>query len=49
MATVAVVLWAMGLPGVSELARADRDEHGQILERARLPERVRPAQLDNDF
>lgn len=46
------VLWKLGLlDATSILANPDLDEHGKILESARLPQRVRSsaAGIDNDF
>ena len=46
------VLWKLGLLSTaSSLADPDQDEHGKILEAARLPRRVRSAAspVDNDF
>jgi transcriptional regulator with XRE-family HTH domain len=46
------VLWALGLlPTTQALADPDKDEHGKILEQARLPQRVRHADvaIDNKF
>lgn len=46
------VLWKLGLLNTaSALADPDQDEHGKILEAARLPQRVRSgaAAVDNDF
>ena len=46
------VLWKLGLLSTANaLADPDQDEHGKILEAARLPQRVRSgaAAIDNDF
>jgi transcriptional regulator with XRE-family HTH domain len=46
------VLWKLGLLGTARsLADPDQDEHGKILEAARMPRRVRAsaAVADNDF
>ena len=45
------VLWALGLlDTVQHVAHPDQDEHGKVLEQARLPQRVRePATLDSNF
>jgi DNA-binding XRE family transcriptional regulator len=49
--TVVSVLWALGLlDSMKAVANPDSDEHGKILEAARLKQRVRtPAPVDNDF
>lgn len=51
MATVFAVLWKLGLLATtSALADPDADEHGKILEAARMPRRVqRTMDNDNDF
>jgi DNA-binding XRE family transcriptional regulator len=46
------VLWTLGLlPTTQAVADPDGDEHGKILERARLPQRVRQSgvAIDNKF
>lgn len=44
------VLWALNLlDSAKALADPDADEHGKILEAARLKQRVRDAEPDNDF
>lgn len=46
------VLWKMGLlDSTKVLADPGQDEHGKILESARLPQRVRASEsdIDNDF
>lgn len=46
------VLWALGLlPTTQALADPEKDEHGKILEQARLPQRARHAgiAIDNKF
>ena len=51
--TVLTVLWKLGLlQTAAGMADPDQDEHGKILETARLPERARHGKadtLDNDF
>ena len=51
IASVFAVLWKLGLLSTAAaLADADADEHGKILEAARLPKRVRSSvDNDNDF
>jgi len=52
LGTAYSVLWALGLlPTAQALADPDQDEHGKLLERARLPKRAREsvAALDNNF
>lgn len=46
------VLWKLGLlDSTSVVANPDLDEHGKILESARMPQRVRSSasDIDNDF
>ena len=51
--TILAVLWKLGLlDSAKGIADPDRDEHGKILEAARLPQRARqsgPGSLDNNF
>jgi transcriptional regulator with XRE-family HTH domain len=50
--TIFTVLWKLGLLDATKaLANPDQDEHGKILELARLPQRVRSLEsdMDNDF
>jgi DNA-binding XRE family transcriptional regulator len=51
LATAFAVLWKLGLLNTAAgLADPDADEHGKILEAARMPKRVRnPVDSDNDF
>lgn len=51
VATAFTVLWKLGLLSTAvALADPDADEHGKILEVARMPKRVRnPVDSDNDF
>lgn len=50
-ATVCTVLSTLGLlESVKSVAAPDEDEHGKILEAARMPQRVRETRsIDNDF
>ena len=45
------VLWALGLlDSTRSVAEPDMDEHGKILEAAKLPKRIRESfDIDNDF
>lgn len=51
--TIFSVLWKLGLlSGAASLADPDQDEHGKVLEAARLPQRARQSatdDLDNNF
>lgn len=49
--TIFAVLWKLGLLNTTAaLADPDQDEHGKILEAARLPQRARSASgINNDF
>jgi hypothetical protein len=50
--SVIAVLWGLGLlPTLQAVANPDQDQHGKILEQARLPQRVRQGapDLDNNF
>ena len=49
--TLFSVLWALELlRSASHLADPEADEHGKVLEAARLPKRIRiPVETDNDF
>lgn len=51
LGTVLTVLWKLGLlQDVSAVANPDTDEHGKILEAARLPKRARQADsAETDF
>nr|WP_315848143.1 hypothetical protein [uncultured Rhodoferax sp.] len=44
------MLWKLGLlDTLDAVANPDTDDHGKILEAARMPQRVRSRTLDNDF
>lgn len=53
LGTIFAVLWKLGLlSGAASLANPDQDEHGKVLEAARLPQRARQNtadSLDNNF
>lgn len=53
LGTIFAVLWKLGLiSGAAGLADPDQDEHGKVLEAARLPQRARQSaadSLDNNF
>ncbi len=50
LGTLLGVLWKLGLlDTLDAVANPDTDDHGKILEAARMPQRVRSRTLDNDF